>query len=37
MAAIVKEKTEFIVGVGEQEIVIRRVFNASRERVFKAI
>ncbi len=37
MAAIVKEKTEFIVEVGEQKIVIRMVFNASRERVFNAI
>ena len=37
MVAIVKEKTEFIVEPGKQEIVICRVFNASRERVFKAI
>ncbi len=37
MAAIVREKTEFIVEPGKQEIVIRRVFNAPRERVFKTI
>ncbi len=37
MAAIVKEQTEFIVEPGKQEIVISRVFNARRERVFKTI